>query len=397
MPFLKINTTLEFYSVSILITTITIVIAIFSFEFSIIQLAEKDTEPDINSELLGVNHKSTLELLKYYSNEKPMIMDINGKKVEIPVTVIHEFKKGIELRNITAVKSGEVYRIPEELLGFRIKSTRILQSVKGIEFKPYDKISLLNRLKVDAENRMVLSLYEGRLADEYATIQNPDNTFTEKGEFRNKTIREFLNHDGKFPDANDNFDRHVHSIPYRVAMHVVIELRDGNIVLQKRSSRRVATSKGEITSSAGGGMDWKDLRHGAKKSISRFILREIREEISIKEKEIESLKVYAVIREMRRLGQPMIIIVGKSKLSYPELFKRWEQASRYAGNYWFYPYWYMYTTIHRKIGREFWEMESPIALKREEIASILLDDDLQPPTKVALYYLQRDFEPQGSL
>ena len=57
----------------------------------------------------------------------------------------------------------------------------------------------------------------------------------------------------------------------------------------------------------------------------------------------------------------------------------------------------MYTTTQRKIGREFWEMESPIALKREEIASILLDDDLQPLTKVALYYLQRDVEPQGSL
>ena len=292
MPFLKINTTLELYSVSILITTITIVIAIFSFEFSILQLAEKDTESDINSELLGVSHKSTLELLKYYSNEKPMIVDIKGKKLEIPVTVIHEFPKGVELRNISAVKSREIYKIPEELLGFRIKSTRILQGVKGIEFKPYDKISLLNHLKVDANNRMVLTLYEGRLADEYATIQNPDNTFTEKGEFRNKTIREFLNHDGKFPNVNENLDRHIRSIPYRLAMHVVIELRDGNIVLQKRSSRRVATSKGEITSSTGGGMDWKDLRHGAKKSISRFILREIREEISIKEKEIESLKVY---------------------------------------------------------------------------------------------------------
>jgi len=116
----------------------------------------------------------------------------------------------------------------------------------------------------------------------------------------------------------------------------------------------------------------------------KFVFREIREETTLSRSNFIDLKVRSVIREFRRLGQPVIVLTGKINLSYQEVIRKIEKSKRYARSPWLYPYWYFWTSLVGKSGREYWEMDGLMSIKYSEIAELIDDPIVQPPTKIAL-------------
>ena len=93
-----------------------------------------------------------------------------------------------------------------------------------------------------------------------------------------------------------------------------------------------------------------------------------------------------MIREFRRLGQPVVILTGKINLTHRQVVERIEKSKRFARSAWLYPYWYFWTSLVGKSGREYWEMDSLFAVKADKIEDLMSKPNVQPPTKVALLY-----------
>ena len=106
----------------------------------------------------------------------------------------------------------------------------------------------------------------------------------------------------------------------------------------------------------------------------------------------KELRVRSVIREFRRLGQPVLILTGKINIPYREVVDRLEKSKRFARSPWLYPYWYFWTFLTGKSGREYWEMDSLLAVKGNQIKDIIQNSNVQPPTKVGLLTILEDVE-----
>ncbi|SMD31453.1 hypothetical protein [Picrophilus oshimae] len=150
----------------------------------------------------------------------------------------------------------------------------------------------------------------------------------------------------------------------------------------------MATSPVEVTSSAWVEMDWADFKRYGRHGISGFVFREVREETTISKSELFDVRVKAVIREFRRIGQPMLILTGKTRLSYRMILHRIEISRKYAQNPWLYPYWYIWSLLLRKSGREFWEMDSMIGVKKNELLRFIHDPI--PPTRAAILKISKE-------
>ena len=120
--------------------------------------------------------------------------------------------------------------------------------------------------------------------------------------------------------------------------------------------------------------------------------REIREETTLSRANFKELRVRSVIREFRRLGQPVLILTGKINIPYHEVVDRLEKSKRFARSTWLYPYWYFWTFLTGKSGREYWEMDSLLAVKGNQIKDIIQNSNVQPPTKVGLLTILEDVE-----
>jgi hypothetical protein len=334
----------------------------------------------------NVNVKSGEDLIKYYNNENPIRNE--RLNVEIPASFIWNFDKGITLDSLKVVKSVKNFTLPSEFLVNRSRIIGYTINRPKREFYPYDNICVCLGIKeenVKGNSEYIFYVSKATLADEYATIQNPDDDISDNYLGEVKTPRTIVSNNGYLPPMQkENRGKSGISIPYRLAMHVIIETSDGYVLLQKRSSKRVATSASEITSSAGGGMDWADYTRGHERGIKNFVLREIREETTLSRSNFTYLKVMSVIREFRRLGQPVVILTGKINLTYREVVERIEKSKRFARSAWLYPYWYLWTSLVGKSGREYWEMDSLFAVKLNKIEDLISNPNVQPPTKVAL-------------
>ena len=384
-PYYHLNVNSEFYVISLLISILTITIILFSFEINV-DLTFEDPS-DVNH-FHNVNVKSGEELIEYYNNENPIT--IENLNIEIPASFIWNFDDGITLDDLKVLKSVKSFNLPSEFLVNRSRIIGYTLNRPKKEFYPYDKICVclgMEKKDVKGSNKYIFYVRKATLADEYATIQNPDDDVSDNFLSVVKTPRTIVSNDGYLPTIQQqNHGKSGISIPYRLAMHVIIETSDGYVLLQKRSSKRVATSASEITSSAGGGMDWRDFTRGHGRGIKNFVLREIREETTLSRSNFTDLKVRAVIREFRRLGQPVVILTGKINLTYREVVERIEKSKRFAKSAWLYPYWYFWTSLVGKSGREYWEMDSLFAVKADKIEDLMSKPNVQPPTKVALLY-----------
>ena len=394
-PFLHIGSGTQLYVISLFVSILTILIIMFSFEVNIdIILDDTQDESDFHNR----RFKSDSELIKYYYKEEPIEFIVDRKSFKIPASTLWKFGEGQSLESFKTIKAEEEFRLPEELLGTRNRISNLYSHRIRKEFSPYDKICICRFCKETKNNQNSEYLFyvsKANLIDEYTTIQNPDSEIISLGSGMNKTVRDFFSSDGKLPNLKGQYDidnGEPRPIPYRIAMHIIIETSDGYLLFQKRSSTRVATSPGETTSSAGGGMDWADYRHSKTKGIEHFVYREIREETTLGKNNLYDVRVKAVIREFRRIGQPVLIILGKTNMPYYKVIKRIETSKKYAQNTWLYPYWFIWSSILGKSGREYWEMETLIGIKKEEISNFLVDPNIQPPTKVALLLIRDEYQ-----
>lgn len=394
-PILHIAPSTLLYVISLFVSVLTILIIMFSFEVNIDIIFD---DPQNEAAFHNRAFKKDDELVQYYYEEKPIDFLVDGKSFKIPASKVWESDEGSTLESFKTVKAEGEFRLPEVFLSNRNRTANIYSHRNKKEFNPYDKICICRfyeKTISDKDSEFIFYVSEANLIDEYTTIQNPDSDVISVGRPKGKTPRDIFSADGKLPNLQmqtNNRSNDITSIPYRIAMHIVIETSDGYLLLQKRSSTRVATSPGEVTSSVGGGMDWSDYRHSKHKGIKHFVYREIREEITLRKSDLFDVKVKAVIREYRRIGQPVLIIVGKAKKTYYEVIQRIEISKRYARSAWLYPYWFIWSSILGKAGREYWEMETLIGIKKEEILGLLADPNVQPPTKVALSIIQKEYQ-----
>ena len=390
-PYYNLNVNSEFYIISLFISIMTITIILFSFEINV-DLTFDDNAKEAHFH--NVNLKSAEELIKYYNNEVP-VQSKDGS-VEIPANSVWNFGMGIQLDRLKAVRSDRRYNLPNEFLINRSRLIAYTLNRPKREFYPYDRICVcmeLEKIKFKESEEYIFHVQKAILADEYATIQNPDDDISGADFNEVKTARDIVSNNGFLPQIlKNNKDNIENRLPYRLAMHVIIETSDGYILLQKRSSKRVATSASEITSSAGGGMDWRDFSRARSKGIKRFVYREIREETTLSRANFKELRVRSVIREFRRLGQPVLILTGKINIPYREVVDRLEKSKRFARSPWLYPYWYFLTFLTGKSGREYWEMDSLLAVKGNQIKDIIQNSNVQPPTKVGLLTILEDVE-----
>jgi len=71
-------------------------------------------------------------------------------------------------------------------------------------------------------------------------------------------------------------------------------------------------------------------------------------------------------------------------LSYHKVLERLERSKRFARSAWLYPYWYFWTSLVGKSGREYWEMDSLLAVRANKIGELINNPNIQPPTKIGL-------------
>jgi len=265
-PYYHLDINSEFYVISLLVSVLTITIILFSFEINV-DLTFDDSSN--GTDFHNVNAKLEEDLINNYYNEKPI--NIGDKNILIPASFIWNFDKGITIDNLITVKSGSIYNLPNEFLINRSRIIRATLNRPRKEFYPYDKICICLNLEektIKDKKNYIFHVNQATLADEYATIQNPDDDLSFANFKKNKTVRTIVSNDSFLPPLHreNKLESNI-NLPYRLAMHVLIETSDGYFILQKRSSKHVATSAGEITSSAGGGMDWRDYSRGHDKGI----------------------------------------------------------------------------------------------------------------------------------
>lgn len=366
-----------------LISLLSFIIAILAFIISYyrleIILGKRDV---IGRKIGGVKSKTPEALLKFY-DESPITFNYNSRTIKIPQKQSIFFKFGMPLQNIFLKRNKKkVFKLNQKLLSLSIRIQRDFEKRKEIVFNPYDKVGILTRI-FKSQKYMQLCFNKGNMLDEYTTVQNPDDDYrfcTEKhtpNKICQNSVRAFVSPQKKFPSLTKA------KAAYRIGAHVILQLIDCSILLQERPEIKVATSPGEITSTVGCAIDWKDI----KKTFQHFILREIKEELLIKSNKIRDLRLIAITRDFQRLGLPVFILLGRVDLTFLEIINKWNETRMNSQNPWKYPFWYLKMRLYGNRGREHWEALNLHVYRTENIPDLINNPEVQPSTKSCLYYL----------
>jgi len=358
-------------------------------------------------QLSGSKSLSQDVLFAYYSREHPLGVD-EGRPILQTMLHDHSDSPIAPDRVRLTMDRGKPYALPPELGALALNVTRAYMSL-GVEYRGRDRVGVVNWVSASPSDLHV-GLILGRMVDEYTTIQNPEMNYenqapTTSNRVEEHTVRSFFaTPPGGAPSGHAfspmpsvRVGRHLPTPAYRLASHVVLLLKDEgeswsnrDFFLQKRSSRRLAIGAGEITSSMGSGIDYRDVVGigprvrgvlGPHRAFTNYVLRELRYEVLIQEEEIRRLGLFAVSRDMERLGQPVFVLLGETSLTFGEVEARWKEANLHP------PRWG--NPLGRGTGREHWEAENLLHRRIREIDDLLLDPNVQSSTKTCLHLLKK--------
>lgn len=362
--------------------------------------------PGPATKLSGSRSLAPSVLVRYYDQETPI--PVPGLPPILQTSLFDFSSSPVSPDRVKfTIQRGRVYRLPPtlETLGVRVSDAyRRL----GVEYKADDRIGIVTGVQAQHQG-LKIRLISGRMLDEYTTIQNPEMDYealcpTQSGAVEPKSVRAMFAVPSNSNPNGHRFARldartHVPSEPipgYRLAAHVIllfagpgVPWQDRGFFLQLRASRRLAIGAGEITSSMGSGIDYRDaasFRASLRSAFSghspftNYVLRELRYEVLIQPDEVTQMHLFGIARDMERLGQPVAILLGETSLSFAEVNHRWVQADENPlkfGN-----------VLQGGAGREHWEAQNLLYRKISDIPALLADPNVQSSTKTCLHYLQ---------
>ncbi len=373
-----------------------------------------DREGSRPRELSGCSTLSSDVLRDYYSKETPLWQSKSRRAAH---TLLVDRSSALASPD-TVVLSPDPsrrYRLPPEfrLLG-RVLSAEYAR--KRVEYRARDKVGIVTGIRQE-EDKIIIGIEQGRLEDEYATSQNPEMDYARTVWFPGNSVssgsvREYFSPSvtGRLPE----FDERAHSrrrAALRLAAHLVLLLpanpgtpwRDRKFILQVRPGKgAVATGAGELTSTMSSGMDYRDAwsrqadRHARANGhglFTNYALRELRYEVLIFPEDLQKLAVAAITRDVERLGQPVVILLGEVKpesegetpdpdATFDALVQRWHDSTGTLKRVRYF--------FHGQAGRERWELRTMRSFKIGEIDRLMDDDRVMTPTKACLYFLQQD-------
>lgn len=327
----------------------------------------------------------------------------------------------VDIDTVRLVPETYRYRLPPDLEALGATITSVMAR-KRAKYRANDKVAVVTRVKWTGED-LEIGVSKGRLVDEYTTSQNPEMYFqdpkvnTEEALIRTRvepgTVRDFFSVGsrvvgspaGRLPSYFAGAPGEV-SPGVRLSAHLILILRSEGpstewarreILLQKRGLK-VATGGGRQakTSSSGSGMDYADsrwLRGPLRRAWNRhrrftnYVLRELREEVQIQSKELAKLTVVAVTRDIERMGQPVVILLGESTVTFQQLVTRWRRARKPLSGLLV-----RLSQLGSRTGWEHWESDNLLRIQVGEIDRYLtgaLSDELEAGTRSCLYFLRK--------
>lgn len=354
--------------------------------------------------LSGSGELSREVLGKYYSDSVRYLWDPGGRRAS--QSLMYDFSGApLRLDFVHLEVLQRAYQLPEQLkrLSKYVSDTK---KRAGVQYKPKDPNGVVVGVRqVRGNSELAISVERGLMSHEYTTIQNPEMSWVHLGWDRSgtvnpDTVREYFKIKARTAFAGQSLVPLTDTpLPggvypaYRLAAHAVLLLwepreipwLERSFFLQVRPTKGVATGAGEVTSSVGAGIDWKDVdppsrnaRQGAPVGdtlFREFILRELRAEVYIQRHEIQRLGLVALTRDVERLGQPVAILLGETTLSISVL--RWRKE---------HP---IIVRVFGGGGKERWESTELRMFRIGDIPSLLRSDKVQSGTKSCLYFLSK--------